>query len=753
MQKLVLLFAFLLPVMFVKAQTGMHPNIILTQQGVKAIKEGLGKFSLLDKTFSETKNSVDAAILKGVEVPVPKDPGGGYTHEKHKTNYLDMLNAGIVWQVTGDKKYAEYLKAMLLAYAKMYPTLGVHPQGVHSGSPGVMFWQSLNDAVWLVHVAQSYDCVYDYLTGDQRNTIETNLLRKAVKYMMENDAKTFNRIHNHGTWSVAGVAMAGYAMGDKDIVEKALYGIKKDKKSGFLAQISELYSPDGYYAEGAYYERYAIMPFILLAKAVDNNNPSEKIFAFKDSVLAKTTPTLLQMTDTHGQFIPFNDALKEKDWLSGELVYAVDITYGSLQNDRSLLYVATKQDRVMLSSDGVKVAADIAAGKVPASFNWKSVAFSDGANGAKGGVCFMRYGPSNDLMTTMLKYSTYGMDHGHFDKLTMSYYDQDKEIFTDYGAARFINIEQKQGGRYLSETKSWAKQTIAHNTVTVDGKSNYNGNVKLADDKYSFLHFNDISNSRCQVVSAKDTTAYAGVAMQRTLVMVRPDDNYVKPVIIDVFRLTSPQKHQYDYNFYYNGSLIETNSRYKAAEKLEPFGKNQGYQHLFVRAKGAADSVNTLFTIFNEKRFYTILTATQPGEEIYLTETGATDPNFNLRHEPGITIRSKDQENHVFASVIEAHGSFNSVTEASVGSTCSFDKVEVVISNEEATVILLNAKSGKKWILMLANGEASDTAKHKIVAGSQQFEWMGNYKFTSYDPEKFIIAQPNIKKKKSGKNN
>ena len=39
---------------------------------------------------------------------------------------------------------------------------------------------------------------------------------------------------------------------------------------------------------------------------------------------------------------------------------------------------------------------------------------------------------------------------------------------------------QKFGGRYLPENKSYALQTIAHNTVTVDGRSNYGGDYDTA---------------------------------------------------------------------------------------------------------------------------------------------------------------------------------------------------------------------------------------------------------------------------------
>ena len=51
--------------------------------------------------------------------------------------------------------------------------------------------------------------------------------------------------------------------------------------------------------------------------------------------------------------------------------------------------------------------------------------------------------------------------------------DNGNSILTDYGAARFLNIEPKSGGGYTLENHTWAAQTIAHNTVTVDEKKQF----------------------------------------------------------------------------------------------------------------------------------------------------------------------------------------------------------------------------------------------------------------------------------------
>ncbi len=115
-----------------------HPGLFLTSQGVKEIKKSLGKYPAFDSSYLELKNIADAALRSEITVPIPKDGGGGYTHEKHKNNYYEMNAAGTLYQITGNKKYAQFVRNMLMEYASMYPTLGLHP-AVKSATPGKLF--------------------------------------------------------------------------------------------------------------------------------------------------------------------------------------------------------------------------------------------------------------------------------------------------------------------------------------------------------------------------------------------------------------------------------------------------------------------------------------------------------------------------------------------------------------------------------------------------------------------------------------
>ena len=135
-----------------------HPNLILTAQGVAAIRAQLGNIPIFDNTLKAVQEEIDAEIAAGIEMPIPRDYSGGYTHARHKRNMVVLQKAGVLYQILDDEKYAKYVKDMLMRYEEMYKTLPLHPK-TRSYARGKLFWQCLNDSNWLVYVSQAYDCI------------------------------------------------------------------------------------------------------------------------------------------------------------------------------------------------------------------------------------------------------------------------------------------------------------------------------------------------------------------------------------------------------------------------------------------------------------------------------------------------------------------------------------------------------------------------------------------------------------------
>lgn len=668
-----------------------HPSLMLTQAKLAEVRLACQNSSLLKSSYQKVKADADLALSTPITVPTPKDGGGGYTHEQHKRNYASMLNAATVYQITNDKKYANYVKDMLLSYANQYEKWPLHPKMKNDKDGGRIFWQSLNDFVWQVYTIQAYDLVYNAVSAKDKATIEQHLFTPILKFFTEEREEIFDQIHNHGTWNLAAVGMTAYVLNKPDYVEMALKGSKKDGKSGFLAQINQLFSPDGYYMEGPYYQRYALLPFVMFAKAINNYQPELNIFDYRDKLLAKAIHTALQLSYTNKAFFPINDAIKDKTYESVELVYGLDIAYADIEAEADLLDIAQKQGRVIVSDAGMQVSKAIDEGKAK-PFNYKSLWIRDGGKGDEGGLGILRNGPNTDQQCLVLKAASQGMGHGHFDRLNLLFYDNGEEIFPDYGSARFLNIDTKGGGGYLPENNSFAKQTVAHNTLVVDQVSHYKANVKAGDTNHpDFLFFSDKPD--LQVVSAKEDHAYADTKLARTTALVKVDE-IDKALLIDVYSASSENTHQFNLPFWYKGQLVNTSFKLDARRNdLQALGTNYGYQHLWFNSQNQLDEKGGFVTILNNKRFYTTTFVAENPLQVKLVSIGANDPNMNLVDGKAFILSQPNAKSQTFVSITETHGGTDPINETVSSASQNIKDLKIISVDNSKTVISFSIKN------------------------------------------------------------
>lgn len=694
------------------------PTVLATPAEWQAMAAEADRYPMFAAELARVRASVDAAMRGGIVVPVPKDPGGGYTHEQHKRNYLTIQGAGALYRITGDRKYADHVRDLFLAYAKLYPGLGDHPARANQ-TAGRLFWQSLNDSVFLVHAIQGYDAAREAMTAQERATIERDAIRPMAAFLSEGSARTFNRIHNHGTWAAAAVGMTGYVLGDKDLVEKALLGLDKSGTGGFLAQLDQLFSPDGYYAEGPYYQRYALQPFVVFADAIERNEPQRGIFEHRDGIVPKAIRTAVQLTH-RGYFIPINNALREKSLKTEELYQGVAIGYAATR-DPGLLSIAEWQGRVVLTPGGLALARDLAGGKAK-PFDFATQMFRDGPDGTRGALGIIRSGTDGQGSLLVAKNTAQGMGHGHFDKLNWLFYDAGNPIVTDYGAARFLNIEAKQGGRYLPENDSWAKTTVAHNTLVVDETSHFRGQLKPAEAAWpTQLAFG--RNDRMQWSVAEMKAAYPGVTMRRALVTIE-QGNGRSPLVVDLLRANGAKAHRFDLPLHYNGHLIDTGMKRQANAATRPvLGKTNGYQHLWVDATASLVEGDPRVTWMTGGRFYTYRMAAPQGTQLLFVESGANDPDFNLRREPALIQRLDGARDATFVGLLEPHGSYDAGSELTVN-TGSQVKSLTHTRAGDADIVTVTFLDGRSTTVAIAD-DASEGATHRASIGGRNQSWTG----------------------------
>ena len=719
--QLILLTLFVLPSVAQK-----HPICYNTSEDYALIKKELPANSMLNQSFLDIKKSVDALIGKDIDVPVPKDLAGGYTHERHKENYTIMFNASLLYQITGETKYAELVKGLFFKYAKLNPTLKDHPQPSASNA-GHLFFQALNDANWLIYTGLAYDGIHNYLTPEERKIIEDGAFKPEVDHFTIDLAPWFGWIHNHAVWATAAVGIVGIATDNKEYLDMALYGKNKDSKTGFLANIDGLLSPDGYYTEGPYYTRYAILPFYLFANALRNYKPELKVFNRRDNVLQKALINSLQQTNLKGQFYSYNDALKEKTFACNEIIEAADMAWNVFGADTSLLAIARLQKRITLSRGGAKIGSLLSKDENSNKFyTYKPIEFTDGAKGDEGGISIMRSGKDENLVSLIYKYTSHGLSHGHFDKLNINLYDGKREVLTDYGTVRYISIEQKSGGKYLKEANSYAKQTIAHNTLVVDEKSDYNGDEEESQKHHPTKLFSNVSTSKVQVVCAEDDSAYEGVKMKRSVYMINLP-NHNKPLVVDVFNALSAEQHQYDLPFQYTGILMSTNYKYSPFLTTQTtLGKKNGYQYLWKEAEATVQNHPfSQFTFLDTKAFYTISSLTDDSTKIFFTRIGANDPNFNLRHEPAYILRKKGT-NQSFVNVIEMHGIYDANGEKSTDAYSLVKNIELIQNDADYSVVNITFDN-KSLLVIQRNRNFDSNAANAVTVKGKSYNFKGNY--------------------------
>ena len=727
MKKTVAFLLLLLPALFVQfsGYAQKHPIAFTTASDIALVKKNIPTNPLLKQSFDEIKTAVDAVVGKDIDVPVPKDAGGGYTHDKHKDNYNLMFNSGMLFQLTGDVKYAKLVKDLFFKYAVLNPTLKNHPEAT-SASPGRIFWQALNDANWLVYAGLAFDLIHDYLTPAERAQIAAGAFKPEVDYFTKDITSWFDLIHNHAVWACAGVGIVGIATDNEEYVKMALYGSKKDGKAGLTAHLDGLFSPNGYYNEGPYYTRYAVLPFFLFANAVNHAKPDIKIFERRNKILKQALEGALEQTNLDGGFYSYNDVLKEKTFVSNEVVVALNIAWDVYGANDAYLPVAKAQGRVTLSKGGLGVSQALLQNKnIAPYYPYKSVVFTDGADGKMGGVSVLRTGKNKNLTSLIFKYSSHGLSHGHYDKLNINLYDNGNEILQDYGASRFINIEQKWGGRYLPETKSYTQQSIAHNTVTVDETSHFNGIESVSEKYHPVPLYQVVGNMPVQASAALDTNAYKDVQMHRGVYLITLP-GATKPLLVDFFRTISNNTHQYDLPFNYIGNVISTNFKYTThSNNLQTLGNKNGYQHIWKEASANVKMPLAQFTFLNNQTFYTISSYVKDSAQLFFTRTGANDPNFNLRREPSYITRTR-AKNMFAINVLELHGNFNPISEITTNSYATVTSVLPVIDTEAYSGAQIRI-AGKQLLVFQSNKIFDSKTPHQLVVGGVTYSWVGPF--------------------------
>ncbi|HGY9577294.1 TPA: heparinase II/III family protein [Vibrio harveyi] len=705
--------------------------ILLTEAEVELLRKEVGKPSLMGKSIEANRKELEAFMRLPLDVPGHGE-AGGYEHNRHKQNYTYMNLAGRLFLITQEEKYAQFVKDLLAIYAEKYLTFDFHVQK-NTNPTGRLFHQILNEHCWLMFTSLAYSCVASVMTEEERTAVVERIFEPMLDMFTVKYAHDFDRIHNHGIWAVAAVGICGLAIGKPEYLEMSVYGQDRDDTGGFLAQISQLFAPSGYYMEGPYYHRYAIRPTCVFAEVVHRHMPEVDIYNYKDKVIGNTVQAMLATAYPNGEFPALNDASRTMSITDMGVQVAVSVYSKHYGLDDNILGMAKIQNAVWMHPCGLELSQAydkaIANREIGMPF-WPSVELNEGPTGNNGAQGFIRMqDKTGDVSQLVMNYGQHGMGHGNFDTLGITFFNRGQEVLREYGFCRWVNVEPKFGGRYLDENKSYARQTIAHNAVTIDEQCQNGFDVDRADSVHGLPHFFKVEGTEINGMSAFANDHYPNTDMQRSVFMLNLDE-LEAPLLLDLYRIEGEGEHQYDYSHQYDGQIVRTNFDYQSFGELNTLGDNFGYQHLWKVASGKVQDM-ALVSWLQNSTYYTWLgtssSAKQNGDnEVIFTRTGANDPSFNLRSEPAFILRSKG-ESTLFASVLETHGYFNEEFEQSVNARGQVKDIRVVGYNAVGSIVEITTEKSLVTVMISNVLGADDQTPHQVELNGKTYSWNGFY--------------------------
>ena len=415
----------------------------------------------------------------------------------HARNLDYLVGSAYLYMATGERRYAEYIRDMLLDYASKYPTYFEHntDRRATALNSGRMFGQSLDESVWASDAARAYSVARPIMTGAEIAAIEKGYLRVCADMLLKRRGGG-----NWQVWHNSGLIALGVALGDDSLIDTAL----DDPECGYRLLMEKHVHDDGWWNEGSpTYHYYPLRAMLLSAEALRCRG----VDLFDGKMLRMFT------SPAQGTYADLTFPAHNDGW-HGESLTAQVRLYESAYaryRDPLLLNVLKRCYRVvprnsceaLLNPDGF--AAD-GGEEIPGSLVFGDL-----------GVGILRSG----RRTVVLKYGPYGGGHGHPDKLSVSVHDGERELLPDLGTSAYG----------VPAFRGWYRRTLAHNTVTVDGADQR----PAAGSLKAFGAAPDGGR-----VSAVCGDAYPGVEMERTLTL---HGNRLK----DVFDCRSDSLHTYDY--------------------------------------------------------------------------------------------------------------------------------------------------------------------------------------------------------------
>jgi hypothetical protein len=451
-----------------------HPRLFYNSHSLKQLRQWLASDSAADEALKKH----GAELLAADFIPEPealKGPGQQQSFGVPGDQMSDMgLTLGLLYNLTGDKRYADKLKAAMAYYAN-------YSHWVAAGfSRRLPPWHSeLDTQKFSYGYAAGYDALYHLLSETERKTIVEVMVRLGILPILNDWVLPGTRVHSfdsmgHNWWGVcvSGAGLCALALlGDDPRAQGWIDAIDEGFKQWFdypgnvLQNRVATFERSGPSYEGVGYTNYGVHEYLNYRFAWQNTWPGRKpAHMVPLDHLAEYLLHTLYPTSFGFYAVDFNDSSPELDSTSLVLLL-IACGLGTPEASRYLELVHT-QPRETIVSLLRHYSKTEAAAEVPNSFMYSDMGWG-----------MLRSSWENDATFLAMK-SGYTWNHSHADAGSFILHKQGMPLITNGGHCAY----------YRPEYTTYYRRSKAHNVILFNGEGQPEDDLFLGCKFSGHLH-------------------------------------------------------------------------------------------------------------------------------------------------------------------------------------------------------------------------------------------------------------------------
>ena len=436
-------------------QTTVHPRLFYNTASLEPLRQALAADAAADASLKNSGKELLAAAF--IPERAAMQGSGQHAHYGLPGGQIsDMgLTLGLLYQLTGDRRYAEKLRDAMLYYSKYVRWTGQSFE--HRAPP----WNSeLDTAKFSFGYATGYDALHDFLSDADRKTISDAMVQLSILPILNDWVLPGRRIHSfdsmgHNWWGVcvAGAGLCALALlGDEPRAQGWIDAVDAGFEQWFnyrgnvLQNRVATFERSGPSYEGVGYTQYGVSEYLHYRLAWQNTWPNKKP-ANQEPLdhLANFFLHTLYPTSTRPYAVNFNDSTLESD-ATHTILLLIACGLGTPEAGRYLELVHTHQPGALLSLlrqyPRPRVGADAPNSCIYPDMGW----------------AMMRSSWEKDATFLAMK-SGYTWNHAHADAGSFILFKQGMPLIIDSGTCSY---EREEYHDYYCQSR-------AHNVILFDG--------------------------------------------------------------------------------------------------------------------------------------------------------------------------------------------------------------------------------------------------------------------------------------------